>query len=226
MRSRLATPIATRPTTGSGCCACSADRHVLTHEAGLSSVRALVDSDSERLEADRWLAANGVGEADTIIGIHPGASLPEKRWPVEKFAEVARDLARRPATRVIAFSDPEGYGATLASCDGVISRTTTLRELVALIARCDVLVCNDSGPMHLAGGLGTPTVAVFASGVARWFAPVGNGHEIVTGGDDARTGDGIDGVSPDRVLAAVDRLLSPMRPSDKSRPSWPQLSPT
>ena len=190
------------------------------------SVRSLVVSPDERSAAERWLAENGIGQDEILVGVHPGASLPEKRWPLEMFARVAGDLATRPDTRVLAFADPQGYGASLSSIPGVAVARTSLRELVALIARCDVLVCNDSGPMHIAGGVGTPTVAVFGSGVARWFAPVGAGHEQVTGDRPAETGEGIEYVSPDRVLDAVSRMIDSMRANDRSRPSKPQLSPT
>jgi ADP-heptose:LPS heptosyltransferase len=182
------------------------------------SVRSLVVAEEERATAEYWLRKNGVLPDDTLVGVHPGASLPEKRWPLGRFVETATALSSREGTRVIAFTDPQGYGEALSEIPGVIGPRTTLRELVALIARCDVLVCNDSGPMHIAGGLGTPTVAVFGSGVARWFAPVGDRHEQVTGNEPAATGEGIENVPVDRVLEAVDRILS-LRFSGESQES-------
>jgi heptosyltransferase-2 len=193
--------------------------------AASAPVQPLVVSEIEERNAREWLAGNGISGDDAVIGIHPGASLPEKRWPLEKFAEGARCLASRPDTQVIVFSDPQRYGESLASIPGVSVARTTLRELVALIAQCDVLVCNDSGPMHIAGGLGIPTVAVFGSGVARWFAPVGGGHEQVTDDGAADTGEGIENVAVDRVIESVDRVLSTAA-SDRSPPLKPQLSPT
>ena len=59
--------------------------------------------------------------------------------------------------------------------------------MIALIERCEVLVCNDSGPMHIAGGLGVPTVAIFGTGINLWFAPLGVGHRIVTLGGGGAT---------------------------------------
>ena len=165
-------------------------------------------------------------EVRTLVGIHPGASVAEKRWPLERFAEVAKALASRPGVGVIVFIDPEGYGSEIASTESPIAARTSLRELVALIARCDVLVCNDSGPMHIAGGVGTPTVAVFGSGVARWFAPVGNRHEIVSDDDSSNTGGGIRTVTAASVLGAVDRLLESIPVRDRPQPSTPQLSST
>lgn len=160
-------------------------------------------SEEDRETACRFLAENGIATDEIVIGIHPGASLPEKRWPLDRFCEVARELALKPGVRVIAFADPAGYGESLGYIDGVISAKTTLRELIALMERCSLLVCNDSGPMHLAGGLGVPTVAFFGSGVARWFAPLGDGHELITAGES-----GIQSIPPSSVLDAVERVLA------------------
>ena len=164
-------------------------------------------TEDESRSAAEVLRLRGANEADVLVGIHPGASLQEKRWPLGRFAEVATELASRPGVQVVAFADPDGYGAELHEVPGAIGISTTLRELIAYISRCDLLVCNDSGPMHIAGGLGVQTVAVFGSGVARWFAPLGNRHELVSSGSPELAG-GIDQVTTARVLEAVHRSLA------------------
>ena len=189
-----------------------------------SSAKLHVTSE-ERGDARRFLAQFGIGDTDTVIGLHPGASLPGKRWPLERFAEVARALTSRADVRVVAFADPEGYGSALGEIEGVAVACTTLRQLFATIDRCALLVCNDSGPMHVAGGLGVPTVAIFGSGVARWFAPLGDGHELITA-DDAVSPRGIENVPVDRVLAAVERRIASRSAPDKPTSSTPQLSPS
>ena len=135
--------------------------------------------ESERLWANGYLASRGVLKDDPVVGVHPGASLAEKRWPLERFREVATATAAQPGVRVLAFAEPSGYGAELFAIPGVVGAKVGLRELIALIERCDLLVCNDSGPMHIAGALGVPTVAMFGSGIEQWFAPLGEGHEIM-----------------------------------------------
>ena len=90
-----------------------------------------------------------------------------------------------------------------------------LRELIALIQRCDVLVCNDSGPMHIAGALGVPTVAVFGSGIEQWFSPLGEGHRLL--GD-------LTSVTPSQVLDAVDATLRANRNSDRVGDDFPGVS--
>jgi ADP-heptose:LPS heptosyltransferase len=135
--------------------------------------------ESERRWSTAYLTSRGVGDDDILVGIHPGASLAEKRWPLERFREVAAATAAQPGVRVLAFAEPSGYGSDLFTIPGVLGAQVGLREMMALIERCGVLVCNDSGPMHIAGALGVPTVAMFGPGIERWFAPLGEGHEIL-----------------------------------------------
>ncbi len=170
-------------------------------------------SDKARYGAREFLDSHSIDEDCTLIGIHPGASVAEKRWPIERFAAVAEEAASRPGTRVIAFADPAGYGQQLSEVPGVVIAKPSLTGLVALIDECDLLICNDSGPMHIAGGLGVPVVAVFSSGVARWFAPLGEGHSLVS----ADAG-GLDAVPVERVVRAAHELLDLKSARDISRP--------
>jgi heptosyltransferase II len=173
-------------------------------------------SEAERRWAAAFLALHGASTETRIVGIHPGASVPAKRWPLERFAEVAAVVARTPNAKVLAFTAPDGYGEQLAQIPDVISAKVNLRELIALIACCDVLVCNDSGPMHIAGALGVPTVSVFGSGIQRWFSPLGDGHRLLTvegsaveSKADTETVRPFDiaGVSTSQVLHAVSEIL-------------------
>jgi ADP-heptose:LPS heptosyltransferase len=170
-------------------------------------------SESERSEAMQFFEASGVDEKHVLVAVHPGASTASKRWPLERFAEVARVLSARAGTRVLAFVDPAGYGASLSDIEGVVVASKGLREMMALIAQCSLLVGNDSGPMHLAGALGVPTVAIFGAGIPQWFAPLGEGHEVVTSDDSASGQTGALGEIPvTKVIEAVDRILSRQSP--------------
>jgi heptosyltransferase-2 len=186
--------------------------------------------EAERRWAAAFLAEHGISANDRVVGIHPGASVPAKRWPLDQFVQVAEVLAQRPGAKVLAFVEPrvlpasrfplpasrlEGYGDALARLDGVIAAKVNLRELIALIQRCDVLVCNDSGPMHIAGALGVPTVAVFASGIEQWFSPLGVGHHFLSD---------IASVTPSQVIEAVDAILRASRDSDRVGERSPDAS--
>lgn len=137
-------------------------------------------SEAEQTWAIHYLRAHGVPPGSRLIGIHPGASVAEKRWPLHRFAVVADSLSKRSNVKVLAFVDPAGYGASIGEGNDVVTTKVELREMISLIERCSILVCNDSGPMHIAGVLGVPTVAIFGSGIASWFAPLGEGHQLIT----------------------------------------------
>lgn len=182
-----------------------------------AEVPSLEVSESERRWVADYLAKRGVSESDVVIGIHPGASLPEKRWPLDRFHEITKTLSTRARVRVLVFVDPTGYGTTLGQIEGAITASVDLRRLTSLIERCALLVCNDSGPMHIAGALGVPTVAIFGSGAARWFSPLGEGHELVGAEltpqhstDALRSTDpfALQDVSASQVLESVDRVLA------------------
>jgi len=172
-------------------------------------------SESEGRWAAAFFAEHGIAANDRVLGIHPGASVPAKRWPLDRFVQVAEAIAQRPGVKVLAFVEPEGYGDAIARVGGVIPAKVNLREMIALIQRCDVLVCNDSGPMHIAGALGVPTVAVFGSGIQQWFSPLGEGHKPLTG---------VESVTTAQLLDAVDATLRTNRSSDRVKEELPDVS--
>jgi ADP-heptose:LPS heptosyltransferase len=177
-------------------------------------------TEDENQKAKAYLSASGISPAARVIGIHPGASIADKRWPLDRFHELAVALAERQDVRVLAFVDPQGYGESLGAIKGVVSARVPLRELMALLAHCDLLVCNDSGPMHIAGALGVPTVAVFSAGIDRWFSPLGEGHEVVSAErPDEAPNEGVPShkvhsltaIPTSQVLSAVERVLGERR---------------
>jgi ADP-heptose:LPS heptosyltransferase len=58
----------------------------------------------------------------------------------------------------------------------------SLRELMAYIGSCDLLICNDGAAMHIADALGVPVAAVFTSGDPRWYGPSGKNQKVVGSG--------------------------------------------
>lgn len=130
-------------------------------------------------EAERLLTENGLGEA-FLVGLGPGAAYgPAKQWPPQRFARAA-DLVldKRPGAAVV-FGGPnerEAAGRTVAAMTHPavdLAGRTDLATAAALIARCRVFICNDSGLMHTAAGVGAPLVAVFGSTNPVTTRPVG-----------------------------------------------------
>ncbi len=117
------------------------------------------------------------------VALQPGATYgPAKRWRAERFAELARALLADGAV-VAVLGGPGDAAQVRAVCDAapVLDRSgrTTVGVLAAFLEAADVVVTNDTGPMHLAAAVGTRTVALFGSTSPTWTAPRGAGHRIV-----------------------------------------------
>jgi len=108
-----------------------------------------------------------------LFGLNPSAEYgPAKRWPVEKFIATAREIQHRTNCTWLTF----GGQADTAIANRIesaipsppsailnLAGKTSLRELMALLKICRMLLTNDSGPMHVAAALGTPVVVPFGS---------------------------------------------------------------
>jgi ADP-heptose:LPS heptosyltransferase len=133
----------------------------------------------ERQDAAAKLESTGIAPRDLIVAIHVGGTHPYKRWPAERFAEVADSLAESYGARIVVLVDPDGQGARLPLRTPASYVTPSLRQLMAYIGSCDLLICNDGAAMHIADALGVPLVAVFTSGNPRWYGPSGKNQKVV-----------------------------------------------
>lgn len=120
------------------------------------------------------------------IALQPGARWPNKRWPIEHFAETARQLATQlPKVRcvVLGGEDDKPLGDFLASTlreRGLnLTGQTSLPETVEWLRRSDLLITNDTGPMHIAAALGKPLVALFGPTEPRRTGPYGRLDDVM-----------------------------------------------
>jgi lipopolysaccharide heptosyltransferase II len=132
-----------------------------------------------------WPRAKSNG-ASAKIGLCPGAEYgPAKRWLPERFAEVAVAVSAQRPVQWILFgtSGDAEIGATIEASVGIncINRIgkTTMKELIAELSECALLLTNDTGTMHLASILGVPVVAVFGSTEPHLTGPLGNAHHVI-----------------------------------------------
>ncbi len=130
--------------------------------------------EEERRAAALLLEERGLGAGRYAV-IAPGASYgPAKRWDPENFASLATALHARDGTRSVLVGSREDVGpaAAVARLAGRaaldVTGETDLPTLTGLLARSALAASNDSGVMHLAAALGTPTVAVFGSTSPVW----------------------------------------------------------
>ena len=141
---------------------------------------------------DARLAALGSGSSDIVIGINPGSTYGSaKRWMPERFAEIAQRLAervgqdegRQAVVAILGAKGEESLGKDIASRikgrSVVLSGSTAIRELMAVVKRCRILITNDTGPMHVAAACGVPVVAVFGPTDSRTTAPYGQERSVV-----------------------------------------------
>jgi lipopolysaccharide heptosyltransferase II len=128
--------------------------------------------------AERVLVENGLQNTEFLVGIHPGARNILRKWGEGNFAALARRLQKEFPVKFIWFLDP---GEKVADRNGIPAAYLALpmRLFMAVLARCDMLICNDSGPMHIAAALQVPVVAIFGPTEPAWFGPVGQQHRVV-----------------------------------------------
>jgi ADP-heptose:LPS heptosyltransferase len=131
----------------------------------------LVVAPDEKDRAREMLRSLGVRDGP-VIAYHPGGSHPGKRWPRTQFEQLISDLQLSVGGSHIVFLGPEEKDSDSWTPNAVVIRPS-LRELMALLTCCDIFVCNDSGPMHVADALGVPVVAIFEVGNPQWFGPSG-----------------------------------------------------
>lgn len=143
----------------------------------------LPDYYQEMQRMDHFLA--GAFGGDAFVVIHPGASWPSRRWPPDRFAQVARHLwhSHRLMSLVVWGNDPERQWAEEIVAENCghsrLAPSTTLRELACLLRRAAFVVAGDSGPLHIAVAAGTPVVGLFGPTDARQTGPYGMRHRVV-----------------------------------------------
>lgn len=151
----------------------------------LPRVPRLTVRESELSDARRRLFSQTM-LTDPVIGYHSGGSHAGKRWPLPLFEKLAEDIAGSFSATHVFFLGPDDASPSRLPA-GAILRRPTLREFMAEVSLCDVLVCNDSGPMHIADALGVPVVAIFEVGNPQWYGPLGP-RAVVVSGELAGTG--------------------------------------
>lgn len=172
-------------------------------------------TEADDLEVEQRLA--GLGE---IIVINPGGGWQGKRWPPENYAGLLRQLVRKIRHRILLTGSPAEASMVhevlrQAECDRAWFFPSTLTQFIALARRASLCVGGDTGPVHLAAGVGTPVVAIFGRDPLN--TPERNGpfnpDDIVVAskspaGISGRRGVGyLSGVSVENVLEAICRRL-------------------
>lgn len=113
-------------------------------------------------DADRQTVAALLGSPDPYAVLVPGTNWPTKRWPIEHFDRLAARLADDHGLRIVVAGSPAERELGNRITGGLnLCGKTNLRQLVALLGGASLVVCNDSGPMHIAAALDKPMIALF-----------------------------------------------------------------
>jgi len=136
-----------------------------------------------RPESEVWvgqlLRKEGIQEADSLLAIHPGAGCPSKIWPSERFAEAADKLIDKYGFKVLLISGPKDINLAGKVIKNLrhpavnLAGKTSVSQLASVFKRCRLVISNDSGPVHIASGVGVPVISIFGRnqkglGPARW----------------------------------------------------------
>ncbi len=115
-----------------------------------------------------------------FVAFFTGASIFERRWGADKFGELATRLRQHTEVVVVGGAVDRG-DAEMVERTGALNLAgkTSLVESAAIIARSSLLVSGDSGILHIAVGLGIPTVSLFGPGRAKKWAPRGENHIVI-----------------------------------------------
>jgi heptosyltransferase-2 len=121
-----------------------------------------------------------------LVGVHPGASGSRaKIWSASRFGEAAGRIASSSGARVVILGGESegGLAREVAVAAGErslqLQGKTSLSELLGVLSELSLFLANDSGPMHLAAALGTPTLAVFGPTDPRETAPLGPRAKVI-----------------------------------------------
>jgi ADP-heptose:LPS heptosyltransferase len=140
-------------------------------------------------EGERAAAAALLGERNPdgkpLILLHPGSSSSFRLWPADRFARTADLVQRELGAVVVLVGGPKESNLLreIARCAetplATLPQPISLAGLAAAFAQARVVLCHDSGPMHIAAAVGTKVVALFGSQSRALWGPLGDGHRVL-----------------------------------------------
>lgn len=179
-------------------------------------------SDDEKKWARNWLKEKGVW-GKPIVGIHPGGYYESQRWLPERFAELVDQLQKDRKLDLIIFGGPGEEALAKKISSMVTGELLTyveddIRRFAVLLSYCSVFICNNSGPLHIAVGIGIPTISIMGPTIKERWMPIGDIHKVLRIDDlpcigcnlgycKIKTHDCMHLITPSMVLEAVESTL-------------------
>ena len=160
----------------------------LLHAAGIPAQNRQLEiflAKSEKAEACHQFKEAGVVDERLKVGLFPGAGWKLREWMPERFAAIGDKLVEHFSAQVLIFGGPkeielvDNVANLMKARAFPFAGTLQIRQLAACIERCNLFLTNDTGPMHIASAVGTPTVALFGPGNHIRFQPIGAAHTTI-----------------------------------------------
>ncbi len=177
-------------------------------------------SSNEKEKAIKLLGKNGINSESKIIGIHPGGHYESQRWPIERFAAVSDHLITNYHSNILLFGSQDerhliSEFRDSADKNPIILDNLNLREFISVLSHCNLLLCNNSGPLHISTALNIPTVSTMGPTVPFHWWPRGDNHIVLRKDLDCspckkgicETHECMELISTDEFLAAVTSQL-------------------
>jgi lipopolysaccharide heptosyltransferase I len=150
----------------------------------VSSTKLFVEIDDLNAAfVEKFWQENGL-DSKTVIGINASGGWYTKHWPLKSFAELSDLLVEHDQAQIVLLwgpgerQDAESI-AEMMRHEAILAPQADLNQLAAILARLDLLVSNDSGPMHLAAAVGIPVVGIYGPTRPELQGPWGEIHTIV-----------------------------------------------
>jgi len=145
--------------------------------------------EKDRRYVEQLLEKEGIKEDDFLIAVHPSATCPSKRWPLERFAELCDKLKEKYNLKILVVAGPKDTDLAQKLINMMkekainLAGRLSLGELAYLLKRCRLFISNDSGPVHISSAVGTPVISIFGRNQAglsplRW-GPLGKYDRII-----------------------------------------------
>ena len=135
----------------------------------------LFPSDSEMLSGKNDLIAKGINPDKKKVLIHPTAAVPIREWPLTRFNQLIQKLNKNEDIQPIVICTESEYLRVKVLLDDipdlVIFHQITVRQMIAIISLCDLVIDNDSSPSHIATVFGVPTIVLFSQAIREIFRP-------------------------------------------------------
>jgi heptosyltransferase-2 len=154
-------------------------------DCGARELPRLHIGDDDEAWAESFCDEAGVTGDHALIALNPGSTYgPAKCWPPARYIELARRLLSSPRNRLLLVGGADNAGI-IEYMDLSLNRRALrvlgkdLLRLAALLKRCDMLITNDTGPMHMAAAVATPVIALFGSTDPVTTSPLGPDSRVI-----------------------------------------------